>query len=116
MRHPEQALQRAVAHYLNLALPDDAWFTAFPAGGGGRVRGAILKGMGLKAGVPDILIVWRGRAYWLELKAPGGRLNMAQGVTFHRLWRCDSPAVVARNLDDVWQALTEWGIPSRARP
>lgn len=39
----------------HLALP--AWHTTFPAGGGGEMRGRILKSLGLKSGVPDILIV-----------------------------------------------------------
>src|ERR1700682_4291340 len=82
--HPEQALQIAAAEYLTRALPDYARFTAFPAGGGGRVRGARLKAMGLKGGVPDLLFWWRpyvarseawNEARWLfgaiELKAPG---------------------------------------------
>ena len=65
---PEQALQQAVARYLELALPKYARFTAFPAGGGGRVRGARLKAMGLAKGVPDILIFWDDQQTGLRLK------------------------------------------------
>lgn len=47
----------------------------------GKVEGAIFKGMGLRAGAPDlVLIVPRGECCGLamELKAPGGRLSIEQ--------------------------------------
>lgn len=48
----------------------------------GRVEASILKGMGVRAGAPDlILIVPRGNSCGLamELKAPDGRLTVEQG-------------------------------------
>ena len=101
MNRPEQALQQAVARYLDVALPDDAWWTAIPAGGGGRLRGAILKGMGYKAGTPDILIVWQGRAYWIELKAPKGAVSKAQVATFERLRYAGATVDVCRSVHEV---------------
>ncbi len=68
MNRPEQALQRAIVGYLSWALMPPAIFTSFPAGGGGRVRGAVLKGTGLRAGMPDILIFSDGHTYGVELK------------------------------------------------
>lgn len=53
----ETSLHMNVAGYLDKHLAAPAWYTTFPAGGGGEFRGMILKGMGLKAGVPDILII-----------------------------------------------------------
>lgn len=52
----EAALHKAVAEYLGWVIHPPVFWTTFPAGGGGKVRGAQLKAMGLKAGVPDILI------------------------------------------------------------
>ena len=37
-----------------------------------------MKGLGVRAGVPDIIAVKDGRAYGLERKAPGGRLSAVQ--------------------------------------
>ena len=60
----EADLHGLVCDYLGLALLPPAWFTTFPADGATR-RGRI----GLKRGVPDILIVHDGRAYWIELQS-----------------------------------------------
>jgi hypothetical protein len=97
---PEQALQRQVAAYLSWALAPPAWFTAFPAGGGGWTRGKILKGMGLKAGVPDIVIYYEGKAFFLELKAPKGVLSVTQKRTHDELRAAGCLVAVIRSLDD----------------
>ena len=116
MKHPEQQLHFAVADYLNVALPTDAWWTTIPAGGGGKVRGAILKAMGYRAGTPDILIVYRGKAFWLELKAPGGRISPAQNEAMNRLMYCGCAAVyVCFTLEHVEKALRAFRIPLSAR-
>src|SRR5271169_3936834 len=70
--HPEQMLQRQVADYLSWALGAPTIWTAHPSGGGGEMRGKILKGMGLRPGWPDIEIIHEGRFYAIELKAKGG--------------------------------------------
>lgn len=83
----ERAFQIAVARYLDLALPASCWWTAFPAGGGGKARGGQLKAMGLKRGCGDILILvptcpeterQRTEIIWLELKTPSGSVDPEQ--------------------------------------
>ena len=81
MRRPEQAIQRAAMRYLGL-LEIQGRLLAFHVGNGGyrrRTEAAILKGLGVRAGVADIVIVLPGgRVGFIELKAPGGRLSEAQ--------------------------------------
>jgi hypothetical protein len=115
-RVTEQQLHRAVARFLDLALPHDAWWTTIPAGGGGRVRGAQLKAMGYKAGTPDILIVYRGRALFIELKAPKvGRESPEQIAVGHRIIMAGAGRWLAWSLDDVERICGEhWNIPLRA--
>jgi len=113
-RHPEESLHRAVACFLNVALVDDAFWTTIPAGGGGRVRGAILKAMGYRRGTPDILIVWQGKAYWIELKAKNGRVSGAQWEVRKALARAGSHVGFAYSADEVESLLRCWGIPLRA--
>jgi hypothetical protein len=83
---PEQALQMAVARFLDLALPDDAVWSAIGHGGGGRLRGAILKSMGVKPGVPDLFVVYDCRVMFIELKAGHGTVSPAQ-KTMHETLR-----------------------------
>jgi len=112
---PEASLHRQVAAFLARALPRDAWWTTFPAGGGGRVRGAQLRRAGLKAGVPDILIVHRGTAHWIELKAKKGRISDVQIATNAALVAAGCRVHVARSVDDVALSLQQWGIPLTGR-
>lgn len=114
-RSPEESLHRAVAEYLGHALPWDAWWSTIPAGGGGRVRGAKLKAMGYRAGTPDLLIVWQGRAYWIELKAPKGRISEAQADCHIMLDHAGSEVLVARSVDEIETALRKWNVPLKAR-
>jgi hypothetical protein len=112
---PEERLHRDIADYLTLTLGGCAWFTTIPLGGGGRLRGAILNGMGVKAGVPDILIVDGGRAYWLEVKSAKGRVSPEQRQCHDVLALARAPVTIVRSLEDVERALTRWGVPLKAR-
>jgi len=100
VRHPEAALQRQIVGYLSWALTPPAWFTAIGHGGGGEMRGMILKGMGMKAGVPDLVIVYDRCAYWCELKAAKGVLSEAQKEVHAALWKAKTPVAVVRSLDE----------------
>ena len=75
-----------------------AMFAFHPANGGwrSRVEAAILKGMGVRAGVPDIIAVKGGRGHALELKAPGGHLTLLSSATPMR--RSSRPARRLRRL------------------
>ena len=69
-------LQVSIIDALKKILSASVCFTAFPAGGGGRVRGAKLKRAGLNPGWPDIqFIAHDGKYYGMEVKTPKGRLS-----------------------------------------
>jgi hypothetical protein len=112
-RAPEQALQRQIAQFLDTALAGNTWYSTIPLGGGGRVRGAILRSMGVKAGVPDMVVIDAGRAIWLELKAPKGRLSDEQTACHKLLRRAGCAVYVIRSLDEAIIALRECGVPLR---
>ena len=119
--HPEYAFHCSVAQYLDKALPPECWWTTFPAGGGGKARGGKLKAMGLKAGVPDILILHRRpschRVLWLELKAAKGTLSDSQALflrAMHPFHSTGLGAAVARSLEDVEAILRDFGVKPRA--
>ncbi len=121
MRRPEAALQRTIISYLRWALPRNAWFTAIAHGsrGGGDaawLRGAIWKGMGARPGVPDLLIVWKGRAHFAELKASGGALSPAQRECHAELEAAGCAVATWRSLEDAHASLMAWGIPLHVQP
>jgi hypothetical protein len=71
-RRPEDAIQRAV--FQHLRARGVAGLVAIHVGNGGYrrpIEARIMNGLGVTAGVPDVL-AWHGsRAYALELKAEG---------------------------------------------
>ena len=115
MKRPEQALQIQVAKYLGLALRAPTYWTAFPAGGGGRTRGAFLKAMGLKAGFPDLVVMHplglNTLVVGIELKAGKGKLSEAQLTACEALWAVNARYIECRSLDEVDRCLRRAGIP-----
>jgi hypothetical protein len=78
-RQPEAQIQRAVfEHFRIRSAPNTlAWHT--PNGGWrSPIEAKILKGLGVRAGVPDIIAVRGGQMFCLELKSEHGRLSPAQ--------------------------------------
>ena len=109
----ELALHNAVASYLHVMLPANAYFTTFPAGGGGRTRGGKLKRMGLKPGFPDLIVFWKSVAILFELKTAKGRLSEAQEQTHMELQRAGVFVYVCRSLADVESVLRNLHVPLR---
>jgi hypothetical protein len=115
-RHEEDDLQRTVVEYLDLALPPDGVVFAIPNGGLRHKKlAARLKGLGVKAGVPDLEVIWRGRSYFVELKAHRGVMSPAQRSMAQRLVYCGAPVCCCRSGPEVEAALREQGVPLRAR-
>jgi hypothetical protein len=78
-RRPEDQIQRAVLEHLRIRGARDAFAFAVPNGGGrSPIEAAIMKGLGIRAGVPDLIIIHVGKTYGLELKAYGNRPTMIQ--------------------------------------
>ncbi len=112
---PEEALQRAVASYLDLALPKDAvWFHCPSGGGRSKAEAGIFKAMGVKAGVPDLIIIYQGRVTAIELKAPGGTLSPGQKLMHARLSLAGVLVYTATRIEEVEGFLRGAGVPLRA--
>ena len=60
-----------------------------------------------RAGVPDLLVVYQGRAFFFELKAPGAKAEPLQRHTINQIRKAGGVAVVARNVADVADELFE---------
>ena len=108
---PEQTIQRAVvAHLKTRGAPGLVW-THVPLGGYRKpVEAAILKGLGTRAGVSDLLLWHRGRAFALELKAEGGRPTAAQMQFISDLNSAGGFACIASGIDQAIKVLETWGL------
>ena len=112
--HPEDDFHKTVAQFLDHALPEDSWWTTIPAGGGGKVRGALMKAKGYRAGSPDIEIIWRGQAYFIELKVGRKTPSDNQRACHADLLTAGAYVVVSRRIEEVEGTLRGWGFPLRA--
>lgn len=112
-REPELLLQMDINDMLKKNLKRDVLFTAFPAGGGGRVRGAKLKRAGLQSGWPDIQLIHEGRYYGLEVKTSTGRLSPAQKIIHQKLTDSGCLVAVVKSVTDAQEKIVEWGISRR---
>lgn len=118
--NPEHRLHLQVAAFLRVALQLPTFWTTFPAGGGGRTRGALLKAAGLKPGVPDILVIHPRPTdggcivLGIELKAEHGRRSIDQTATHAVLREAGVHTVVCHTVEQVAAALDACGVPLRA--
>jgi VRR-NUC domain len=80
-QHPEYQIQAALAEHLRLRARPGTWWSATNNNPRSAIAGAIGKAAGIRAGLPDLLLVKSGRVFGLELKRPGGRVSPAQRAT-----------------------------------
>jgi hypothetical protein len=112
--HLEDDLQRQVCQYLRWSLPADAEFFAVPNGGKRHSKAAArLVGQGVRAGLPDLCVVYRGATIFIELKTARGVLSEAQRQMHRKLGYCGCTVLVCRSLGGVECSLRELGLPLR---
>lgn len=115
MKRPEQKLQQGVARHLrSRGKPGLVWFHVPNQGrsGGprGRVQGAILKSMGLRAGVSDFIMLNDGKFFALELKPEGERPTESQVQFLQDVNNAGGFAACAEGLDRALGCLETWGL------
>jgi len=113
LKTSESDLHVTIAELLDWILVPPAFYTTFPAGWG-KLKGQTasrLKKSGLKAGMPDILVFYRGRAMGMELKVTGAVPSSVQRVTCAQLQAAGVPVYVCRSIADVIEALNRCRVP-----
>lgn len=116
MRRPEDDIQRAVCQWLEVQerLGKLTWY-AIPNGGKrSKIEAAIMKGLGVRAGIPDLLVLCEGRSLYIELKAPenkltgykGGKVSKEQQEAMERLETHGASCVVCWSTDEAIAAVT----------
>jgi hypothetical protein len=111
-RRLEEQAQRAVFEHIRLRRERGTFAFHVPNGGYRTpVEAAIMKGQGVRAGVPDIVICRDGKFFALEIKAGhGGRLSPPQSDSLAALEAAGATVAVAAGIDEALQVLERWGI------
>jgi hypothetical protein len=107
-------LKRRLAADLERILPADAFAFVLPDEAGEASCFDKLS-MRMRAGLPGIIIVHRGRALGLELGRPGHHLNDDQRTIFPRLRAAGMRIEVARSFAEALAALSEMGLELSTR-
>lgn len=119
MPRPEQIIHKAVIqHIRQRGVPGIfAWHTPSGAFYGGKrnrkgiaIQGSIMKGLGARAGIPDIFVLSKGALYGLELKVEGGKVSDEQFETMKALAVAGATVDVAFGIDAALRWLEGHGL------
>lgn len=119
-RVAEFTLHRQIADVLRVELGPAgrisrrgvAWWSVDIAAYGGAVPG-LRTTRGIIAGVPDVIVLYRGRAYFVEVKANDGMLSNAQQDVAFTILSAGFDYGIARDAQEMLQLLDGWSIPRR---
>lgn len=94
----EKKLQSSVCHFLKMALPADATYLVLPGGAATKT-----KAPGYVRGTPDLMVIYQGRARFIELKAPGKSSDTSpdQDAILSKLRACGATTAICESIDGV---------------
>lgn len=108
---PEDQIQRAVFQHLKTRGAPGVFAFHVPNGGKRKpIEASILKGLGVRTGVPDIIAIHNGRTYGLELKSEGGKVSESQIEAIAAMEEAGAYTCVAEGLDRALAVLEAWGL------
>jgi hypothetical protein len=110
-RNPEAQLQRTVVKHLRVrGVPGLVFFHVPNGGSRSPIEGAMFKGMGVRAGVSDLILAHNNKFFALELKAEGGRATAEQLGFLQDIDRAGAYTALASGLDAALRTLEAWGL------
>ena len=123
LKSPENVIHKAVVDYLNLQYPESLWVHVPSEGKRTRFEQFVAKMLGLKAGVPDLLIFdedyfMRYRGLAIELKSAKGKLTENQKEFLKQLenrkWKtavCYDSETAINIIDEYFKNFKEIDLP-----
>jgi hypothetical protein len=108
---PEDNIQRAVFQHIRVrGVPGlVAWHT--PNGGARKpIEAAILQGLGVRAGVSDVIAVYESKVFALELKSEHGRASDAQLEFLADIEKAGALTAISHGIDSALKTLEAWGL------
>jgi hypothetical protein len=110
-KQPEAEIQRAVVQHLETrGVPGLVWFAVPNGGVRSKIEAAIMKGLGTKPGVSDLILLHESRFYALELKAPRQKPNKQQMDFLSSVHQQLGYAAWANSLDEALSILEHWDL------
>lgn len=114
----EYALHVQISNYLSWVLTEDSYFTTVEnsnhtGGSVGRTNQIKDKRKGVKAGFPDVLIIFKGLAYLIEIKVPKKDATPIQRAEHEKIRRAGGRVEVAHSLEEIREFLNKYHIPTR---
>jgi hypothetical protein len=108
----EQKLQIAAVNWFRTALPDVLVFAVPNGGDRSIIESALLKKMGVLAGVSDLLLFWPGHHAAVELKNPSGRgiLSDSQKGFSEKWTKRGGLFACCKNGDEIEATVKSWGL------
>ena len=111
----ELPIHKAILQLLDLVMPPDAMWHHSPneldmAGDEAARSIAKAKMMGMIPGWPDIEIVWRSHAFFMEIKAPGQGPSPVQLDVHAKLAIAGCKVAVVRSVTEAELTLIQWGM------
>jgi hypothetical protein len=111
MQRLEQELQRAVLDHLRMRGQKGLVFFAVPNGGyRSGVEASIMKGLGVRAGVSDLILLYLGAFYAVELKSEKGKATLPQAAFLAEVRAAGGHTAVCNSLDAAIERLEQWGL------
>jgi hypothetical protein len=108
---PEDAIQRAIFQHLKARKAPGTFAFHVPNGGKRKpIEAAIMKGLGVTAGVPDVIAIRAGHAYGLELKADDGKPTVKQIEALAAMEAAGATVAIVKGLDAAIAQLEGWGL------
>lgn len=118
-QYPETIIQKAAVEHLKARgvaglvywhTPSGAFFGGKKNKRGKSIQGGILKSIGWRAGISDLILVADGQIFCLELKALGGTATDAQQSFIHDMARAGAETCIAEGLDEALAFLEKHGL------
>lgn len=116
---PEEAIQRNCVDFLArfVPVPPDgpAWTAVNPISAKSKAAAGISRAMGLRAGVHDLVLCWRGRFIGIEIKAPKGRVTPEQKRWHGEVEAALGESYVIYDVGELAYLLRQWGVVLKGR-
>lgn len=119
MTRTEDAIQRSMVEWMETCIAPPPlgpyWSAVNPLPNKSKAQAGMSKAMGMKAGVPDLIMCWKGKFIGIEVKPPGKYLSPVQRDTHMAITNNGGVTVTVRSVDELQAFLLVLGVPVRGR-